>query len=1315
MSGFDLRGQLEAIKNVETYGADNDYDTSRMSQNEVYDVLSRAVDSISQDFSNVADDDNWDIYRSILKGVTTSPQNILPVLMTEVLDSLVSAFANAVEDTHRSVDTFGQEELGERRQVLETYAFLLHWFVLGAEKYKGAVGTSDGPSAAPKARRGRGGKAVTGGRAKKTTEWSWVDRIEPALALIVKVLKIRSQKIWPTAVDRDTFLQALMSPVYCTVEKDASMKIGPVRGYVFQAICLAVMRHNHSTAAKDQLMQLLGYSEPIADHIADLLAMLATDHQHTALSESFLREVAKKTWVTADSTGPKSFSRFLIRLGEIAPQLILKELNALQNHLDNDAYQMRNAIVENFGAIIRNQLETAEDREHAQKTIDSMFKALLPRALDMSSYVRSRVFQVLARILVTEPNDVFSKEQRRRFMKQRVKITIEACVALEDKTATVRKQALICLRAAILMHPYMAVKDDLSTSNDLRREDYAKCYNKALADEKAHKAQLAALARDNGALRPAPPAAEDQGNNIQTSEQRERRKSRRRSGNDEMDVDREDDDDDETDSIMDETDSIISDDLDEARVEEELRRIDLSALDEAHEALATHEIKSIQHAELIKTLYKEALSFIDTVNEAIVIACTLLGSKHKVEVPEAIELLRLAHKKKMSSAEKGMRAMVHLIWQKDNNAPPTTAGEEVVTTGGVRAKLMETYQTTYLTPQEQVGPHVHAKEVARQLLDLTECMSLAELTSFEELLRQMMDEGRVDGDVMETLWLLYERNLPLVQRRGAIILLGMFALSNPSIMLKKQSTLLKIGLGKHGKADLRLAKHTCIALQRMTGSKKKVKGSLEDNRQRFAISNPLFRRLIDALETPTHDRAWFAFAEQAINAVYALAERPEIVVERVEQDSDAMELDDKETQTPDGAVNGEQDMAPTPQPQAATGPSNPSAISGGDAGDAFSLSQMFFVVGHVAMKHIVHLELIEREMKRQKQELELAAKQGASQQEKEDEIEQVAGNAEDDIGEHIKHVREGELLYGEQSLLRVYGPLLVYVCGSPQIYKDPTLRAAATLSFAKFLCISGKFCEEHYKLLFKILETSRDPNIRANLVIGIGDLAVSFATIIDERLNNLYMGLNDDDLIVKKNTLMVLTHLILNGMIKVKGQLAEMAKCTEDGEQRVSDLAKLFFHELSTKDNAIYNNLPDMISHLSIGAFAVSEETFQNTMRFIFTFIEKERQAENIVEKLCQRFKLVSEPRQWRDVAFCLSLLPFRAEKSLKKLVDGLPYYKDKLYEEGVYSRFLEILAKAKSAKKAEAQSIQDFEKILDDSRQKHQRKRFWLLKPYRN
>jgi condensin complex subunit 1 len=141
--------------------------------------------------------------------------------------------------------------------------------------------------------------------------------------------------------------------------------------------------------------------------------------------------------------------------------------------------------------------------------------------------------------------------------------------------------------------------------------------------------------------------------------------------------------------------------------------------------------------------------------------------------------------------------------------------------------------------------------------------------------------------------------------------------------------------------------------------------------------------------------------------------------------------------------------------------------------------------------------------------------------------------------------------------------------------QHPTLRVAAVLSLAKFMCVSAKFCEAHLMLLFKLLETASDPVTRSNIVIALGDIAVCFSNIMDENSDRLYLGLRDADLTVKKNTLMVLTHLILNGMIKVKGQLGEMAKCITDDQVRISDLAKLFFEELASKDNAIYNNLPE--------------------------------------------------------------------------------------------------------------------------------------------
>lgn len=78
----------------------------------------------------------------------------------------------------------------------------------------------------------------------------------------------------------------------------------------------------------------------------------------------------------------------------------------------------------------------------------------------------------------------------------------------------------------------------------------------------------------------------------------------------------------------------------------------------------------------------------------------------------------------------------------------------------------------------------------------------------------------------------------------------------------------------------------------------------------------------------------------------------------------------------------------------------------------------------------------------------------------------------------------------------------------------------------------------------------------------------------------MYDRLKDNDSRVRKNTLMVLTHLILNDMIRVKGQISEMAVCLEDKEQRIADLAKLFFHELSQKGNSLYP-----VSLIVIGLF----------------------------------------------------------------------------------------------------------------------------------
>ncbi|KAH9976338.1 non-SMC mitotic condensation complex subunit 1 [Lactifluus volemus] len=324
---------------------------------------------------------------------------------------------------------------------------------------------------------------------------------------------------------------------------------------------------------------------------------------------------------------------------------------------------------------------------------------------------------------------------------------------------------------------------------------------------------------------------------------------------------------------------------------------------------------------------------------------------------------------------------------------------------------------------------------------------------------------------------------------------------------------------------------------------------------------PESSRAEDGGETPL---TWtFALAEQAIITAYALGDQPEVLSNTLIKILSRRAFRWQERPVPFAAeeqvsfaVPDEDAMDEDPPPSAqaliSTVPgSTQRALTGNtpkksdDTGDAFELSQLLFVVGHVVVKHIVYSELVECEWKRQEQEKELdmclltcmngclffvsshvliAEKlaRGTAASKDGEELDQVAGNAEDEIGHRIATVRETGLLYGHDSLLAIYGPLLVRICGRPDKFKHVPLRELAILRHKPFPALPHP---------------------------GDVEGPEHLDTIVDENSDELYRGLSNKDLVVNKNTPMVLTHLILNGMIKVKGQLGKMAKCLVEDEE----------------------------------------------------------------------------------------------------------------------------------------------------------------------
>lgn len=435
---------------------------------------------------------------------------------------------------------------------------------------------------------------------------------------------------------------------------------------------------------------------------------------------------------------------------------------------------------------------------------------------------------------------------------------------------------------------------------------------------------------------------------------------------------------------------------------------------------------------LMQTFHMDAIQFIGLLHKAIPTITQLLSSKSKAEVLESMDFLVVGYHYKVKLATDGIKKMLHLIWTKD------TSDEGK----GIKMKLISCYENLYLEMDSKLSKKENVNRVAKSLIQLTYGTNLAELTSLEQLLSTLMSENKIPLDVIQKLWSVYgftQGRIQKSQRRGAIIILSMLAKAKTKVVSDKIDVLLKIGLGSLGKADMELARYTCIAIQRLEGTKSKDKGRGIQEGIRFPLNHPIFTRLKDVIESPSESQDWFSLAEQAINTIFLLCKNPESLCEDIIRDKTRKVFGVREASLsaspmPGSDLNSTQmdsslmdyDLSMTQQ--ALPFPQNPIYQS------PMELSQLFFLVGHVALKEIVHLEIVESAWKRKKSKKESDQKDEEHSAAVEDELEQVGGTAEDDIGDAMTRIREREILFGSNSLLAMFGPLLTEVCARNKIY-----------------------------------------------------------------------------------------------------------------------------------------------------------------------------------------------------------------------------------------------------------------------------------------
>ncbi|GAN09384.1 condensin complex component cnd1 [Mucor ambiguus] len=1253
-SQFVLSDQVLNIQqsDLNDYVIPNETQIRGKSDQDLARYLNEITDSIQVSSENISDPLVFDKIRSFLKCFTAPP----PRILSRLFDILLSAFRVEIKTTADDLENNEKESFNNHRLHLELYGFLVHWFLLLAEEH------STSSTMVRKAK-----SSSTGGHNLKTFDWS-TQKLK-AFDLASWLLDLKLSKLWTLPPDRLTFVTLFTKPAYQLLENPAHAKSSPIKERIFRVISLCVKHYDHLPAAQTTIMQNLQYWEHSAEPMAELLVYMVDKQNYTQLADEILREISNREFKDTtskevkDSPNPKTFATFLQTLAELSKKTILKNLTVLVNLLASDSYIMRVALIDILGILIAELFRTIDDTpdNNNLEQINGFFDLLEERMLDTVAYCRQKVLQVYIRLF----------ELRNKFPSRRQTIT-KLCVRhLQDKSSTVRKYTIRALTALITTHPFSMYGGELDLDEWQAKLGKIKEELESVASEDDVRDVLTAQAMEAEEQKEATEAKKDENVNEPS---------------DSVDGD----------IVMEDVDAILNENKEDDK--ENQPRVPLEEEEPstraatakpnqpqqqqqqpAEKMAAPKTIVSnekIQQLEMMRKYHTDAVAFIKLIHQAIPTIIQLLSSKSKAEVLESMDFLVVGYNYKIRPAADGVKKMLHLIWTKD------TSDEGK----GIKMKLIQCYSNLYLERDAKLSKQANVNRIAKNLIQLTYDTTLAELTSLEQLLGLLMAENKIAVDVIQKLWSVYgftQGRIQKSQRRGAIVILGMLAKAKTKVVSDKLDVMLKIGLGPLGKEDLELARYTCIALQRLEGTRSKEKSRGVHEGVRFPNSHPMFARLRDVIEISTDSQLWFSLAEQAINTIFLLCKHPESLCEEILREKTAKVFGVREaslnpclsplndSSNPVESSFMEYDMTQ----QALPFPQHPIYQK------PMELAQLFFLVGHVALKEIVHLEIVEAAWKRKKSEKEKDKQQEEGHTAVDDELDQVGGTAEDDIGDAMSRIREREILFGPNSLLGVFGPILTEVCARNKIYTDRTLQVNATLALTKFMCVSSDFCEKKLQLLFTILEKSKDASIRSNIVIALGDMAVCFNTLIDDNITFLYNRLSDPDTIVRKNAVMVLTHLILNGMVKVKGQISEMAKCLEDQDQRISDLAKLFFTELASKDNAIYNNLPDIISSLTNSQpNRLEEESFRKIMKFIFSFdfTEKEKQAENIVDKLCQRFLTAEDERSWRDIAYCMSLLPFKSEKPFRKLLEGWPTYQDKIHEDSVHKSFLEIIQKGR-------------------------------------
>lgn len=719
----------------------------------------------------------------------------------------------------------------------------------------------------------------------------------------------------------------------------------------------------------------------------------------------------------------------------------------------------------------------------------------------------------------------------------------------------------------------------------------------------------------------------------------------------------------------------------------------------------------------IKTVQflKDSIEFSHVATSAMPKILEMVMSKTNTDVFEAVDLFTTGYLFGIHGTQAGMQRMLNLVWTSDKEK---------------RDAVSNAYCKVLFTT-DQMG-RAHAIKVVQNLSKFLSEVEYGHYMAMETLMGEWVANEKIDALIIQVLYERFTLKLEGTTKnesRLALQLLIMAAQAKSTVASANRSIIEDIATGERVKQDPRI----------FTGCLQLLVNSIDPNNNtkyyKRCPSDAKFVQQITSLyldfffhsQLPDFDGLTMSLFEY----YYRICQAPDqlaqnIINELITRFNDRWiilsTVPAEPAQKQDTEIPHSQ---PMPMSQTMLQPLTQSADGGKPRMPVYLASRFVFCVGYMVIKEMIFLdmdvynnmkyreELTALEEKKNKKDYVNALRRqtinvsamevrkrlsnvaAEPQQEPDDDL--VGATAEDNIAEEINAICEDMLLYEPTALMSKIYPIIIDICKRPGEYRDHELQQAATLTLARLMTVSSKFCETNMSFLMNILNLTKNLKIKCNTVVGLSDLTFRFPNVIEPWTGHFYSQLHEKDTELRLTAVKMLSHLILHEMIRVKGQIADLALCIVDESDEIKNITQQFFKEIANKSNILYNVLPDIISKLGDTNLNLEEDKYRTIMRYILGLIQKDRQIETLVEKLCLRFPLTRMERQWRDIAYCLSLLSYN-ERSIKKLIDNVQHFKDKVQVDEVYQSFKLIISNTSKLAKPELKAVvTEFETRLNE------------------